>query len=499
MAKFLRQILDARELSFTQAIRGLENLTGNRGVDIAYIGDIMARGHRLMRQMGLDPADTTAVELYKSLNSHHTAPGLFAHTDDVALIIDGHIISCNRDDIEENLHKTFELRTTKHLRCQVQHGLMARYVAADGDNEVAIEELVAQAGINVCDLTDYHEQKAAHRKVQSNTPRILFIGDIFTDAFIKLSSDVAHVEKDKMGNKWLNIPFGGRPPYEEVEIVQSVGPAPNAAVSAARLGVASSLMSWLGDDKAGVDSLKNLAKERVDARLVVQKKHAKSNYYYVLRLGAERTILTKDEDYEYVWKAPAEMPDWIYLASISGESWALHKSLAGYLEDNPSIKFVLQPGTFHFEWGPKKMAKLYRRAEAVILNREEAMMITGKGYDVIRDLANGLHELGPKIVVITDGPNGSYASYDGKLVVMPNYPDPAPPYDRTGAGDAFASTIIAALALGETMETALKWAPINSMSVVQKLGAQAGLLDREKITQYLKKAPKEYEIKEYTR
>jgi ribokinase len=130
------------------------------------------------------------------------------------------------------------------------------------------------------------------------------------------------------------------------------------------------------------------------------------------------------------------------------------------------------------------------------MNREEAVDVTGADYDSLRDLANGLHKLGPKYVVITDGPNGSYASFDGKLVSIPNYPDPAPPLDRTGAGDAFASTIVAALALGETMETALTWAPINSMSVVQKLGAQAGLLRLEELKKFLAKAPVNYKVQE---
>ena len=79
---------------------------------------------------------------------------------------------------------------------------------------------------------------------------------------------------------------------------------------------------------------------------------------------------------------------------------------------------------------------------------------------------------------------------------VPNYPDPAPPLDRTGAGDAFASTIVAALALGETVATALTWAPINSMSVVQKLGAQAGLLGVEDIQKYLSEAPEWYKTEE---
>jgi sugar/nucleoside kinase (ribokinase family) len=130
------------------------------------------------------------------------------------------------------------------------------------------------------------------------------------------------------------------------------------------------------------------------------------------------------------------------------------------------------------------------------MNREEAVDVTGESYDSLKQLADALHALGPKIVVITDGPNGSYASYDGKLVVIPNYPDPAPPLDRTGAGDAFASTIVAALALGESIETALTWAPINSMSVVQKLGAQAGLLKRDDIDHYLQTAPENYHPEE---
>ena len=133
------------------------------------------------------------------------------------------------------------------------------------------------------------------------------------------------------------------------------------------------------------------------------------------------------------------------------------------------------------------------------MNREEAMEVTGRGYDSIKDLADGLHELGCKIVVITDGPNGAYASEGGKVIRMPNYPDPAPPYDRTGAGDAFASTVTAALAMGESLETALTWAPINSMSVVQQLGAQAGLLHKPDLENYLADAPDDYAAEEYTK
>ena len=128
----------------------------------------------------------------------------------------------------------------------------------------------------------------------------------------------------------------------------------------------------------------------------------------------------------------------------------------------------------------------------LILNREEAVTVGGGDHNNINDLFDHLHALGPKTVVITDGPAGAYASDGTHRFKMPPYPDPKPPYERTGAGDAFASTFVAALIMGNNIEGALQWAPINSMSVVQKVGAQAGLLDEGQLAEWLKKAPAWY-------
>ena len=72
----------------------------------------------------------------------------------------------------------------------------------------------------------------------------------------------------------------------------------------------------------------------------------------------------------------------------------------------------------------------------------------------IKKLLEEMKKLGPKIVVITDGPKGAYA-YDGSdILFMQPYPDPKPPYERTGAGDAFSSTTTVALALGKNLSEA---------------------------------------------
>ena len=50
------------------------------------------------------------------------------------------------------------------------------------------------------------------------------------------------------------------------------------------------------------------------------------------------------------------------------------------------------------------------------------------------------------------------------------------------------------MALGMSPLDALLWGPINSMSVVQKIGAQEGLLSKEKLEEYLKIAPENYKV-----
>ena len=115
----------------------------------------------------------------------------------------------------------------------------------------------------------------------------------------------------------------------------------------------------------------------------------------------------------------------------------------------------------------------------------------------VRELLRGINKLGPKIVVITDSKKGAYAYSEGQMWSMPIYPDIKPPYERTGAGDAFSSTFTVALALGKSVPEALRWAPINSMFVVQKVGAQAGLLNRKSLEHYLRCAPKNYKPQEF--
>jgi ribokinase len=501
MTNFLSDILVSDHPLFTRTIAEFEKASGNEGVDTRLIADITEKAHAAMRALGLDPADTSAEELYHALSASvltGDAAKVLKECDYVLLRFTEGPVSFNEQDVVENAHHElpFGDRIVGHAQRHLRAEIIKRYADHDRTDNEMVHALAEQAGLKPPEDEGHRDMN--HATDNSNAPRLLAIGDIFTDAFIKLDEHYAVVETDSEGKEWLKLPFGSKPPYEQVDIVRSVGPSPNAAVSCARLGLDVQLMAWLGDDEHGKNSLAHLKKENIDTAPMVTQPNSKSSYWYVLRHGSERTMLVKSEAYEYAWTAPVRTPEWIYLAYIGKDSWPLHESLDAYLAENPEIKFVFQPATYHFEWGIEKLGSLYKKAYMVVMNREEAMQVTNLPHDNVRALADGLHTLGPAVVVITDGSHGSYASFDGKLVTIPNYPDPAPPLDRTGAGDAFASSIVAGIAMGKSVEEALTWAPINSMSVVQSIGAQAGLLNREKIDEYLASAPEDYKVTEVT-
>lgn len=323
---------------------------------------------------------------------------------------------------------------------------------------------------------------------------VLSIGDVVTDAFIKLFEDRAHTYDNEQG-KWLAIPFGQKVPFDRAEVIQAVGNAANASVCFSKLGLKSGLISNVGGDQNGRDIITALENNDVDSRFVHINPRKSSNYHYVLWYREERTILIKHEEYDYRWPRfrSSDIPKWIYFSSISKNALdKYHDRVADWLEDNPEVKFAFQPGTYQIEAGPKRLAELYKHTEVILLNREEAAQVTGGKHDDMHDLMDRLHKLGPKTVVITDGPKGAYASDGVDRFFMPPYPDPAPPVERTGAGDAFSATFVAALIQGHNIAGALQCAPINSMNVVQHVGAQAGLLNEHQLGDLLRNAPPSY-------
>ena len=322
------------------------------------------------------------------------------------------------------------------------------------------------------------------------------VGDITTDEFIQLTASEAAVTEDpKTGGKILSMSFGDKLQYEGAVTIPAVGNSPNAAVSAHRLGLKSALVSNIGDDEGGSEMQAWLENEGIGMQFVTVHPGKTSNHHYVLRYGAERTILIKHEAYEYALPNIGT-PAWIYFSSVGEHSLPYHHELATYVREHPDTKLAFQPGSFQIKLGYEALKDLYEVSELFFCNKEESQRILQTDEQHIPELLKRMHALGPTIVVITDGPAGAYTFDGSEMWRMPMYPDPAPPVDRTGAGDSFSSTFTSALALGHDIPTALSWGPINSMSVVQYIGAQEGLLTQEKLQEHLKQAPADYQAEQ---
>ena len=323
------------------------------------------------------------------------------------------------------------------------------------------------------------------------------IGDIVIDAFIELSQEDASVSEDKItGRKVLSMNFGDKLPYKDVTVVNAVGNSPNASVSAHRLGLESALVTNLGHDRWGKDCLEQLRKEGVHTEYVKVHEEKRTNYHYVLRYGAERTILINHETYPYSLPAFSTPPRYFYFSSIGEHGLPFHDEIVEYVNKHET-KLVFQPGTFQIRVGYEKLKHVYEATDIFFCNKEEAQSILNTTEDNVPALIRKIRDLGPRLPVVTDGPLGAYVVDENDHAWhMPMYPDPAPPVDRTGAGDSFSSTFTAAIALGYDAATALTWGPVNSMNVVQHIGAQAGLLTRDELQQLLENRPDVYQAKQ---
>lgn len=319
---------------------------------------------------------------------------------------------------------------------------------------------------------------------------MISVGDVSTDVFIRIVDERVEVRREAAG-RVLVMPYGEKVPFEGARNLGAGGNAANAAVGFARLGLSVALVSHVGDDPLGSEVMTSLRREGIDTRFVRADAGSVTNRNFILWCGEDRTILVHHEVYDYHWPhlRPGEVPCWVYLSSVGAAALEYYDQLADWLADVPQVHLAFQPGTMQIGLGVNRLARLYRRADVLVCNREEAATLCGSDPGAIDGLIDGLRALGPATAVVTDGPRGAWAC-DGDLrLYVPALPDDVPPVDRTGAGDAFASTFVAGLARGGGLAEALAMAPVNARSVVHELGAQAGLLDEKSVEVALEGPP----------
>ena len=318
---------------------------------------------------------------------------------------------------------------------------------------------------------------------------LISVGDATIDIFVQIHDAEVKCNLDK-SECMICVEYGDKISVDKLSH-QVAGNAANNAIGGARLKLKSAIYVNVGSDSSGKQITAKFKEENVGTRYVVSHEEMESNLSVVLNFQAERTIFV----YHQMWKY--KLPDleasrWVYFTSVSS-SFAesnLIKELETYLSRTGS-KLLYNPGTYQMKAGVKKSPRLLTLTELFVVNKEEAKRIlVGKDNanipikKLLKDLAN----LGPRLVVITDGGEGSYG-FDGE-----NYYHlgifPAKLVEMTGAGDAYATGLLAGLSYGKSLPEAMRWGAANGAAVVEKIGPQPGLLTYAQMQEKLKENSK---------
>lgn len=319
---------------------------------------------------------------------------------------------------------------------------------------------------------------------------LISIGDSVIDTFVPLDDAQVHVIG---GERKLCLRYGDKIPVgSSVSLV--AGNAANNAVGGSRLKLKAAIYVNVGGDSDGQKIKNKLKDEGVDTRYVVINQDLSSNHHVVLDFKSERTILIYHQPWQY--KLPdLDKSKWVYFTSLSPTfvKSNLISELTQYLE-RTNAKLLYNPGTFQIKNGVKKNPRLLSLTEIFIVNLEEAKLILGHHESEKihpKKLLKGILDLGPRMVIITDGEKGSYA-LDGlpagrqgeKYYHLGIFP--ANLVEMTGSGDAYATGVLAGLFHGKSFPEAMRWGACNGASVVEAIGPQATLLTYNKMQEKLK-------------
>lgn len=317
---------------------------------------------------------------------------------------------------------------------------------------------------------------------------LITIGDSTIDTFIKIHDATVECDINHEECK-LCVIYGDKIPVEGIARAVA-GNAANVASAASKLGLKVATYTNVGGDSEGELIKKTLKAAGVSDEYIEIDAQKGSNTSVIISFQGERTAFVYHQPWFY------HLPDlkrskWVYFTSLS-QSFIdsnIVDEVAHYV-DRTGAKLAFAPGTFQIKANIKRYPKTLERCELLACNVEEAKKILEiemtNPVDV-HDLLSKLHLLGPKIILITDGEEGSFVSSEGRVLKAGVFPVQI--VEKTGAGDAYCAAFISALILGETVEEAMMWGTIDAANVLKHLGPQTGQMKKDDLLKYRKAVP----------
>ena len=307
---------------------------------------------------------------------------------------------------------------------------------------------------------------------------VIALGSNTIDAFVYTDKNESiSIKTIDSEETYISYPLGSKLLINDLDFYTGGG-GTNASVCIARMGLKAAYIGKVGSDSNGKTILEELKNENVDfLGEISSTPEEKTGYSIVLdSIEHNRTILSfrganDTLDYSKINREKLKT-NWFYLSTMLGASFKALEYVVKFADEN-KIRVIFNPNNSICEKGAGYLGKILKCTEIFILNNEEASLLTGK-KDSVKNMT-ALKELGPKIVIITDGKKAIHCiDYDNNHYEI--HPLDIKVVETTGAGDSFASTFLAGLIKTKDIEFSLKLAIVNSHSVLKYKGAKNKLL-----------------------
>jgi len=317
---------------------------------------------------------------------------------------------------------------------------------------------------------------------------ILCVGDAVLDIFLQIPEDNPHFDLNKEKTKLL-IDYGYKIHVDDY-VKEIGGNACNTAVGISRLNKKAGLCAEIGNDEFSNFILNKLKLENINTAFVSQSSNKKTSFSVSLSFKGERTLLVEHVDRDHDFNIENSSARFVYLTSL-GNLWQnAYQNTLDFVKKTGSV-LAFNPGTLQLDEKGRLVMEIIENSKYLFLNKQEAeKLLYGKDNDLsneksdIKKLLFGLKSLGAKNAIITDSDNGSFVldetgnNYHLGIVKVNVV-------EKTGAGDGYNAGFIAAVLNGKTITDAMIWGTVNSASVVQKVGAQQGLLKIDELEERL--------------
>lgn len=248
----------------------------------------------------------------------------------------------------------------------------------------------------------------------------------------------------------------------------------NSAFTFKRQGFKVAYSGCVGDDVMGNQIIERLKKIKIETKLIQKTNKASTNCSIIYNiLGEDRTIMNYRGASEYLNNIKFKKAKWYYIAPLSGKIAKLTQEIVDFAHNN-NIKIAFNPGNSQLTLPKNKLNEIIDKVDVLILNQEEASILTKIDYKKEEKIVKKLKELHKGITVMTKGERG-VTIIDNK-VVYNKASKVVKAVDKTGAGDAFGSAFVSGLIKFNDIQKAMDLGLRNSISCIKKQGSTNGLL-----------------------